>query len=115
MKNEGYEKITIVAKSLGGIIASYWLGKNADANVEVAVLGYVIGGVKTEFMKSKLKLVIQGENDRFGNAQAVKDELAHGSVKARVIELPRADHSYRNEQKEPVYQATAIELLAQNL
>lgn len=115
LKGEDYEKIVIVAKSLGNIITSFWLEQNPDEDVEVVVLGYVIGSVKTESLKGKLKLVIQGENDRFGNAKAVKDELAQNSIEAEVIELANADHSYRNNEKEPVFQNQAIELLLQNL
>jgi predicted alpha/beta-hydrolase family hydrolase len=115
LHSEGYEKIAVVAKSLGNIITSFWLEKHPDANVKGVVLGYVIGSVKTEALQGKLKLVIQGENDRFGNAQAVKDELAVHSVEAEVVEIPKADHSYRNEQKEPAYQDQAIELLIQKL
>ncbi len=115
LRGEGYEKIIIVAKSLGGITTSYWLEQHADENVKVVVLGYVIGSVKTEALQDKLRLVIQGENDRFGNAQAVKDELAKHTIEADVVEVPKADHSYRNEQKEPVYQDTTIELLVQKL
>ncbi|HSX15810.1 MAG TPA: alpha/beta family hydrolase [Candidatus Saccharimonadales bacterium] len=115
LKSEGYERIVIVAKSLGNIITSFWLAQHPDSAVEVTVLGYVIGSVKTEALKGKVRVIIQGENDRFGNAQAVKDELATHSVEAKVVEMPQADHSYRNEQKEPAYQDQAIELLIQNL
>jgi hypothetical protein len=83
--------------------------------VDVVVLGYVLGSVKTEALGSKLRLVIQGENDRFGGAQTVKDDLAKHGIKARVIEVPKADHSYRNEQKEPVYQDDAITIILEQL
>jgi predicted alpha/beta-hydrolase family hydrolase len=115
LKAEGYEKIIIVAKSLGNIITSFWLEKDVGENVSIVVLGYVIGSVKTEALKGKLRVVIQGEIDRFGNAQTVKDELAAHNVEAKVVEIPKADHSYRNAQKEPVYQDQAIGLLIQKL
>lgn len=115
LRDEGYEKIVIVAKSLGNIITSFWLEKQPDANIEVIVLGYGIGSVKTEALKGKLKLVIQGANDRFGNAAAVKDELTQHSVEAAIVEVPDADHSYRNGQKEPVFQDKAIQILLENL
>jgi predicted alpha/beta-hydrolase family hydrolase len=115
LRSESYEKIVVVAKSLGGIITSYWLEQHADENVEVVVLGYVIGSVKTKTLHGKLRLVIQGENDRFGNAKAVKEELAEHNVEAEVVEVPKADHSYRNEQKEPVYQEQVMDLLVKSL
>ena len=115
LKSEGYEKVVIVAKSLGGIITSFWLEQNPDEAVNVIVLGYVIGSVKTAPLQNKVSLVIQGENDRFGNAVAVQEELAKYDVEAEVVELPNADHSYRNDQKEPIFQDQAIELLIQKL
>lgn len=115
LRGEGYEKIVIVAKSLGGITTSYWLEQHPNENVEVVVLGYVIGSVKTEALPGKLRLVIQGENDRFGNAEAIKEELAKHNVTADVVEVPKADHSYRNEQKEPVYQDQTVGLLIQKV
>lgn len=79
------------------------------------MLGYVIGSVKIASMKDKLKLVIQGENDRFGNAAAVKDELTQHDVEGKVIEVTNADHSYRNSEKEPVFQEQAIQILLENI
>lgn len=108
LRNEGHEKIVIVAKSLGGIVTSHWLAQHPNEDVGVIVLGYVIGSVKTEALQGEVRLVIQGEHDRFGNAAAVRAELAKHSVEARVVEVPKADHSYRNEQREPVYQESAI-------
>lgn len=111
LRSEGYEEIVIVAKSLGGIIASYWLAEHPNETAEVVILGYVIGSVRTKALQGKLRLAIQGENDRFGNADAVKEELAKYTVEADVAEVYKADHSYRNEQKEPIFQDKAIEEL----
>lgn len=115
LRHEGYEKIVIVAKSLGGIVTSYWLTEHPEANVSVAILGYVIGSVKTEALQGKLQLVIQGELDRFGGAEAVRNELAAHGVSAEVTEIPQADHSYRNEQKQPVHQPAAVQTLIAKL
>lgn len=113
LRGEGYERIIIVAKSLGGITTSYWLEQHASESVAVIVLGYVVGNVKTEALQGKLRLIIQGENDRYGNAKTVKEELTRHHVKAEVVEVPKADHSYRDERKEPVHQEEAIALLVQ--
>ena len=115
LRSEGYEKIIIVVKPLGGITTSYWLDQHTGEDVDVVVLGDIIGSVKTKALPDKLRLVIQGENDRFGNAEAVKAELNKHNVTADVVEVPKADHSYRNEQKEPVYQDQTVELLIQKV
>lgn len=115
LRSEGYEKIIIVVKPLGGITTSYWLDQHAGEDVDVVVLGGIIGSVKTKALPDKLRLVIQGENDRFGNAEAVKAELNKHNVTADVVEVPKADHSYRNEQKEPVYQDQTVEQLIQKV
>jgi predicted alpha/beta-hydrolase family hydrolase len=108
LQGSGY-KVTIVAKSLGAIVASFYLEQKPSDDIELIVLGYVIGDVKTQAVSDNLKAVIQGENDRFGGVEAVKAEL--GDISASVIEIPSADHSYRNDQKEPVFQDAAIQEL----
>lgn len=108
LQASGY-KVTLVAKSLGGIVASFYLEQYPSDTIELIVLGYVIGDVKTQAVRSNLKAVIQGENDRFGGVELVKAEL--GDVRTNVIEIQSADHSYRNDQKEPVFQDDAIQEL----
>ncbi len=115
LRSEGYEKINIVAKSLGGVTASYWLEQHAGAGeyVSLIIFGYVIGSVRIDALKDKLHLVIQGGDDRFGNAAAVKNELVKHGVEADVAEIAKADHSYRSAQGEPTYQKDAINILLQ--
>lgn len=108
LQENGY-KVTIVAKSLGAIVASFYLEQNPSDEIELIILGYVIGDVKTQAVRNNLKAVIQGENDRFGGAEAVNAEIR--DINADVIEISSADHSYRNDQKEPVFQDAAIQEL----
>jgi len=113
MRSEGYTRLHIVAKSLGGIVASRWLQQPNDLNVEVGILGFVIGDVATDSLAKKLRVVVQGERDRFGNAEKVRKELAIHDINSTVIEIADADHSYRNTAGEPFYQQQAVqELLA---
>ena len=113
LRGEGYQKINIVAKSLGGIIASFYLDKNPAEDIDVIILGYVIGSVKMGAVVPCLRLVIQGADDRFGDSQAVREELNNRDTK--IVEIPQADHSYRNKDSEPAYQAEAIKILLANL
>jgi predicted alpha/beta-hydrolase family hydrolase len=101
--------VTIVAKSLGGIVASFYLEKYPNKNIELVILGYVIGDVKTNAISNNLKCIIQGEMDRFGGADAVSKEI--GDIPAEIIEIEGADHSYRNDKKEPVFQNITIDKL----
>lgn len=105
---EGFSKIIIVAKSLGSIIASYYLEQYPDSQIELLVLGYIPSETKQRAISNNLKLVIQGTNDRFASPIEVKKNV--GSL-VEVIEIIDADHSYRNSKKEPVYQETAIKEL----
>lgn len=116
LRNEGYTQLHIVAKSLGGIVASRWLEQQpSDLSVEVGIMGYVIGDVTTTALADKLRVVVQGERDRFGNAEAVKHELVRHNITATVIDIADADHSYRNQAGEPVSQQQAIEQLLQHI
>ncbi len=113
LRTEGYGRITVIGKSLGSIIASYYLEQNEAPDVEVITLGYVIGSVKTPVITPYLKLVIQGENDRFGNMEAVKKEINNPQIS--IIEIPKADHSYRDINKNPIYQEEVIKILLNNI
>lgn len=114
LENEGYRDIHIVGKSLGGIVASEWLAHHkSDARITTHILSYVIGDVRTRALKGSLQTVIQGENDRYGNAAAVRAELAAHDISATVIEVPGADHSYRDADGQPTLQAEAIDYLMQ--
>ena len=57
---------------------------------------------------NNLKLVIQGTNDRFASPVEVRKMV--GDL-TEVVEIVDADHSYRNSQKEPIYQEIAIKEL----
>ena len=109
LRSAGYERTTVIAKSLGAIVTSFYLEQTPSPNLEVVVLGYVVGDVKTPAIAPNLKLIIQGEKDRFGDGRAVRAEI--GSAAAEVVEIPDADHSYRNPAGQPEYQRAVIQIL----
>lgn len=106
---ESYNRITIIAKSLGGIISSYYFAKYPDKSIDLIILGYIPNEVKQNAISDNLKLIIQGENDRFATPSEVQKIV--GS-KVSVIEIKNADHSYQNHNKEPIYQKEALNRLA---
>lgn len=114
-----YSKINFVAKSLGAIVASYFLlnssNKDLLSKVNLFVLGYVKGSINLENLKCKI-VIIQGEKDRFGNIEEVKkDFLNTQNTNIKFIEIAKADHSYRDELKQPIFEDLAIEELFSNL
>lgn len=115
LKNDGNEKFYFVAKSLGGIVASRWLEKYPDQDVKMAVLGFVVGQLAMDAIRGKLEIVIQGEHDRFGGPAVVEKHLNEHGVKAKILEIKGADHSYNNLNKEPEFQQLAVETLIKNL
>lgn len=108
IRSEGYKNIGIVAKSLGGIVASYYLEQYPDDKIKLAILGYIPNDVKQTAIINNLDFVIQGENDRFASPSEVQKIVGDS---ASIVEIKNADHSYRNSEKEPVYQNIAIERL----
>lgn len=108
IRSERYKNIGIVAKSLGGIVASYYLERYPDNKIDLAILGFIPDDVKRAVIKNNLKLVIQGENDRFASPSEIEKIVSNS---AKVVEIKNADHSYRNDKKEPIYQNLAIEKL----
>ena len=105
---EGYNRITIIAKSLGGIISSYYFAKYPDKSIDLIILGYIPNEIKQNAISENLKLVIQGENDRFATPSEVQKIV--GS-KVAVIEIKNADHSYQDHNKKPIYQNEVLDHL----
>lgn len=114
-KYKTYNKVRLLGKSLGGIVASFYLDKlptKESKRFSIIVLGYVTGGLKLKNFKGKIS-VIQGEKDKFGGIEAVKNDLKGVQSKdLRFFEVAEADHSYRDPKtKEPIYEDRVIELL----
>lgn len=94
-----FDHIRFVAKSLGGIVASYFL-KNLKPSehqkYSIVILGYVLGDVNLKNFSGKIK-IIQGEKDKFGNIGEVKEDLK-GAISNEIefTEIKGADHSFKN-------------------
>ncbi len=112
-KAEEYKRIRLIGKSLGAIIASYYLKalpKEEQSKYSVVVFGYVTGSIDLKSYEGKVD-IIQGEKDKFGNIEVVKNDLKDaGSKDINYFEIRNADHSYRNELKEPIFEYQAIEV-----
>jgi len=118
LKSASKSPIHIIGKSFGGIVASYWLLKHRDdKDVDLSIMGYVPGegNVLPDALRGHLRVVVQGDHDRYASPDQIRTELAAHQVEAVVIEIPNADHSYRNitsdNQSEYAFQNQAIDEL----
>ena len=115
VKFNRFTRIRLIGKSLGGIVASYYLNSLTEKEknfYELIILGYVTGEVRLKKFPGKI-IIIQGEKDKFGGIKAVKKDMKDAMAKDVFYhEIPNADHSYRNpETKEPIYEDKVIEIL----
>ncbi len=112
-KAEEYKHIRLIGKSLGAIIASYYLkslSKEEQTKYSVIVFGYVTGSIDLKSFGGKID-IIQGEKDKFGNIDVVRNDLKDVVSKdISYFEIKNADHSYRNELKEPIFEDEAIDI-----
>ncbi len=112
-KADKYKHIRLIGKSLGAIIAAKYLSQLApdvQKKFSVVIFGYDTGMIDISGFPGKVT-IIQGEKDKFGNIEVVMKDLRNAASKdISYFEIPNADHSYRNEQKEPVYEDKAIEI-----
>lgn len=102
-----FKKMVIIAKSFGALIASKLIEEfrqNYADEIDLYILGYIFGDVTFAESSIKQLIVYQGEYDRYGNVDEVRQALSW----AEVIEIAGADHSFRNEKKEPVYEGQVI-------
>jgi len=109
---EKYKSIRLIGKSLGGIIAAKFLEKLSAIDQKkftIVFFGYDVGSINLKNFQGNI-VVIQGEKDKYGNIEAVKKDLETTVSKdITYYEVPNADHGFRNESKEPVYEGVAID------
>jgi predicted alpha/beta-hydrolase family hydrolase len=109
-----FESIRLIGKSLGGVVAGHYL-KKLDPNqldkFSLIIFGYDIGYIDLKTFPGKI-VIIQGDKDKFGDVEAVKNDMK-GAVSKDIVYLSvkRADHSYRvPETKEPIYEDEAVKM-----
>ena len=109
-----YEKIDFIGKSLGGIIFSKFLNNQNlefQTKTSLTILGYIYGDVEISNYAGKIS-VIQGENDKYGSEQDILNDFDNCISEDKSLAIvASADHSYRDERKEPIYQSEVLELL----
>lgn len=114
-KVEEYRHVRLIGKSLGAIIASYYLKslpKEEQSKYSIVVFGYVTGSTDLKSFEGKID-IIQGEKDKFGDIEVVKNDLKDAVSKdINYFAIKNADHSYRNELKEPTFENEAIEVFS---
>lgn len=112
LKCEKYKKIRLIGKSLGGIVASRFLENLSEEDsrrYEIVILGYVTGEVNLNTFTGSI-YVIQGEKDKYGGIDVVKEDLKNAvSSNIQCFEIKGADHSYRDPlTKSPDYEDEVI-------
>jgi len=113
---KSFKRIRLIGKSLGAIVASFYLDKLSTIEAErfsIIILGYVTGSLKLKKFEGPIT-VIQGEKDKFGDVNVVTNDLKNAKSKdIKYFEIKNADHSYRDlETKEPVYEDEAMKVLS---
>lgn len=113
-QSERFENIRLIGKSLGGVVAgSYFKKIDGDQlkKYSLVIFGYDIGYIDLKGFPGRI-IIIQGSKDKFGDIEAVKNDMA-GAVSKNVtyLSVEGADHSYRiPETKEPIYEDEAVKL-----
>lgn len=113
--SENFKNIRLIGKSLGGIVVARFLNKlnaNEQEKYSTYILGYDLGDIDLRNFGGEIKIV-QGEKDKFGNIETVKKDMERAvSKNITYIEIPNADHSYRDpETKEPKFEDEAVKAL----
>lgn len=112
---DSYERVNFIGKSLGGIVAAHFLARQGNQrwlkNFSLSILGYVKGSINLEGISCPT-IIIQGQNDRYGDIEQVKNDFqAKDHTHIQFVEIASADHSYRDQEKRPVFEEEAIEAL----
>jgi alpha/beta superfamily hydrolase len=110
-----FDQIRFIGKSLGGIVASYFLKsipKEETKKYSIIVLGYVKQYIDLKTFPGKI-VFVQGEKDKNGGIEEVKKHM-QGAVSQDItyFEIPGASHGFSDpETKKPLYYNQVIEAL----
>lgn len=100
-----FKHIVLIGKSFGSVIAIKLMDeikKQFNCPIELHILGFVFDDSVQLAEESVTNVFIyQGELDRFGSPSQTEQKMPFATVFA----IAGADHSYRNEKKEPVYES----------
>lgn len=109
-EGEKFKRIVLVGKSFGALIAIKLIATLQDlfnCPIELHILGFIFDdGTQLDKKSVSNVFVYQGELDRFGSPVDVEQKMPF----AKVFTIVGADHSYRNENKEPVYESDVEKL-----
>lgn len=109
-----YSKIHFIGKSLGGLILTRFITQNFNqfiGNLYFTQLGFLVGDIT---IPSNLKSfhIIQGENDKYGSIVDVNSVIeSNKGLSIKLTQIPNADHSYRDTDKNPIYHQQAIDAI----
>lgn len=95
---EKFEKVRLIGKSLGGIVAGEFLKQLQQEEAhkfEAIILGYDTGGIDLKTFPGDIK-IIQGSRDKHGSVEVVRRDL-EGAAARRISyhSIDGGDHSYR--------------------
>jgi hypothetical protein len=114
-KNIKWERIIIIAKSLGAVVSTRLLKtiqEKYSTNIELHILGCLYEDVNISSEINLEKFVIfQGSRDPYGAIEQVKSKFNN----AEVIVVENGDHSFRNELKEPIYESFVVNSLIEKI
>jgi predicted alpha/beta-hydrolase family hydrolase len=95
---DDYKTIQLIAKSLGGVVASFYLKneKKDPKKYKITILGYIVGSVDLKTFQGSIR-IIQGDLDPYGNIDKVgADFITPATRDINLIKVANADHSFRN-------------------
>ncbi len=109
------QSIHIIAKSLGGIVASRFISaleEKIKSKIKITILGFILDDVLFENFHGEVN-VIQGEFDKYGKPKEVEKYLSQVTLNSFSVNVIKgADHSYREPNtKEPIYQSKVLNML----
>jgi dienelactone hydrolase len=110
---KNYKKLHFIGKSLGALVLQRYIESSKFNKPETffTILGYLVGEVNIQKLIVNLH-IIQGQLDPHGAPEAIESEMKNSISKNKQIDVVNGgDHSYRNSEKQPVFQDYAISLI----
>ncbi len=109
------KSIKFIGKSIGALVTLNYIYQNylelSNYNIDLTMLGYLVELTKIDYSKPFKIKIIQGDNDKYGKIEDINNIIQDSKLLIELLTIPNADHSYRDFNKNPIYQDLAIDLI----
>jgi predicted alpha/beta-hydrolase family hydrolase len=109
------KSIKFIGKSIGALVLLNYIYQHylelSKFEIDLTMLGFLVEFTKLDITKPLKINIIQGTNDKYGTILDVQNIIESSKLQIELSLVENGDHSYRDVNKNPIFQDDAIALI----